>query len=145
MAELAQYAALPYVHLGDVLHICLITSRETKRWVIPKGWPKPSVRPYEQAAREAREEAGLVGEIAPDPLGSYVYNKRMSGRKYVTCRVSVFPFLVLAQHIRWPEMRERQLLWTPIVDAAGMVAEPDLALLLSALPVWVEAQQELCI
>jgi 8-oxo-dGTP pyrophosphatase MutT (NUDIX family) len=145
LAELAQYAALPYVHLDGVLHICLITSRETKRWVIPKGWPKPSVRPHEQAAREAREEAGLVGEIAPDPLGSYVYNKRMDRRKYVTCRVAVFPFLVQAQRIRWPEKRERQLLWTPIEDAASKVAEPDLALLLSALPVWVDAQQDMCL
>lgn len=140
MAELAQYAALPYVHIDGKLQICLITSRETKRWVIPKGWPKPKVRPHEQAAREAKEEAGLVGEIATDAIGSYTYSKRIQFLKYVTCRVSVFPLLVLAQRTKWPEQGQRELLWTPVADAAGMVAEPDLALLLSALPEWVETQ-----
>ena len=78
MAELAQYAALPYVHLEDGLRICLITSRGTKRWIIPKGWPKAQLRPHELAAQEAEEEAGLLGEIASDPIGSYSYRSSIA-------------------------------------------------------------------
>lgn len=140
MAELAQYAALPYVQLGGDLRVCLITSRGTRRWIIPKGWPKPPLRPYEQAAREAEEEAGLVGEIAIDPIGSYTYRKRLHFFASAVCRVSVYPLLVRAQHGRWPEQAERELIWVPTGEAAHMVREPDLGRLLAALPLWVGAQ-----
>ena len=140
MAELAQYAALPYVRLADGLRICLITSRGTKRWIIPKGWPKAPLRPHELAAQEAEEEAGLLGEIASDPIGSYSYRKRLHFFAFVTCRVAVYPLRVQAQKARWPERDERELAWTPIADAARMVNEPDLRRLLAALPLWIDAQ-----
>jgi 8-oxo-dGTP pyrophosphatase MutT (NUDIX family) len=140
VAELAQYAALPYVHLADGLRICLITSRGTKRWIIPKGWPKDQLRPHELAAQEAEEEAGLLGDIASDPIGSYTYRKRLHFLAFVTCRVSVFPLRVHAQEARWPERNERELAWTPVAEAARMVKEPDLRRLLAALPLWIEAQ-----
>ncbi len=139
LSEYAQYAALPYVQLGGDIWVCLITSRETKRWVIPKGWPKPPFAPHEQAAREAKEEAGLVGDIWTEPIGSYTYRKRL----HLTskdCRVAVYPLLVRAQRGRWREQAERQLVWVSAVEAAGMVAEPDLGQLLTLLPLWLEAQ-----
>lgn len=140
MAELAQYAALPYVRLADGLRICLITSRETKRWVIPKGWPKANLPPHELAALEAMEEAGLLGDIASDPIGSYTYRKRLRLFSSVICRVAVYPLLVHAQQGTWPERHERELTWTPVAEAARMVDEPDLRRLLDALPLWIEAQ-----
>jgi len=140
VAELAQYAALPYVQLGGELQVCLITSRGTKRWIIPKGWPKPPLRPHEQAAREAQEEAGLVGDIASDPIGSYSYRKRLHFLAFVTCRVAVYPLLVRAQYGHWPEQAERELVWTPVAEAARLVKEPDLGRLLAALPLWIDAQ-----
>ena len=140
VAELAQYAALPYVTLDGDLSVCLITSRGTGRWIIPKGWPKPRLRPYELAAREAEEEAGLLGEIAADPIGSYSYRKRLHFFASADCRVVVYPLLVTAQYGRWPEQAERQLLWVPAPKAAGMVREPELARLLAALPSWLTAQ-----
>jgi 8-oxo-dGTP pyrophosphatase MutT (NUDIX family) len=140
VAELAQYAALPYIQLDGDVRVCLITSRGTKRWIIPKGWPKPPLQPYEQAAREAEEEAGLVGEIAADAIGSYTYRKRLHFFSSATCRVSVYPMLVRAQYGHWPEQGERELMWVPAGKAAGMVHEPDLARLLAALPHWIESQ-----
>ena len=140
MAELAQYAALPYVTLDGDLSVCLITSRGTGRWIIPKGWPKPRLRPYELAAREAEEEAGLVGEIAADPIGSYTYRKRLHFFASADCRVVVYPLLVTAQYGHWPEQAERKLIWVPAPKAAGMVREPELARLLAALPSWITAQ-----
>ena len=140
MAELAQYAALPYVLLGGDIRVCLITSRSTKRWIIPKGWPKPPLQPYEQAAREAEEEAGLLGEIAAEAIGSYAYRKRLHFLSAPICRVSVFPLLVSAQRGRWPEKAERELVWVSVGAAAGMVRERDLGRLLEALPHWIAAR-----
>lgn len=142
VAELAQCAALPYLLLGGEIRVCLITSRGTKRWVIPKGWPNPPFQPYEQAAREAEEEAGLVGEIAVDPIGSYTYSKRLHFLSSAECRVSVYPLLVTIQRVRWPEQAERELLWVPAGMAADMVHEAELGRLLESLPRWV-AEKEL--
>lgn len=140
MAELAQYAALPYIRLDGDIRVCLITSRGTRRWIIPKGWPKPPLRPYEQAAREAEEEAGLVGQIATDPIGSYTYRKRLHFLASADCRVSVYPLLVTAQCGQWPEQAERKLTWVSAAMASGMVQEPELGRLLAALPEWITAQ-----
>lgn len=140
VAEYAQYAALPYIRLDGDIRVCLITSRGTKRWIIPKGWPKPPFEPYEQAAREAEEEAGLVGEISTDPIGSYTYRKRLHFFASADCRVAVYPLLVRVQRERWPEQAERQFTWVSVVEAASMVQEPDLARLLSSLPDWLDEQ-----
>ena len=141
VAELAQCAALPYLLLGDEIRVCLITSRGTKRWIIPKGWPNPPFQPYEQAAREAEEEAGLVGEIAADPIGSYTYRKRLHFFSSAECRVSVSPLLVTIQWVRWPEQAERELIWVPAIEAADMVHEAELGRLLVSLPRWVDAKE----
>lgn len=137
MTELGQYAALPYILIADDLRICLITSRETKRWVIPKGWPKAGLLPHELAAREAVEEAGLIGDIELDPIGSYSYVKRLRLFSSVTCLVTVFPLLVHTQRVHWREERERTLAWMSPAEAAQNVNEPDLSRLLTALPRWV--------
>src|SRR5271156_4832943 len=64
-ARRLQYAALPYrVSARARTEIMLITSRETRRWIIPKGWPQKGRAPHRSAAREAFEEAGVVGKVA---------------------------------------------------------------------------------
>ncbi|MFN3868603.1 MAG: NUDIX hydrolase [Hyphomicrobiaceae bacterium] len=129
-----QYAALPYVAIGGGLLVCLATSRETRRWIIPKGWPKKKLAPHVLAAEEAMEEAGLAGHISPAPLGSYVYEKRFVGQPSRMCRVVVFPLLVTSQALDWPERAERELVWVPATDAAALVDEAELAAMLRALP-----------
>ena len=66
-----QYAALPYRIEAGQVRVLLITSRETHRWVIPKGWPMNGLKPQDAAAVEAAEEAGLIGSIESQPLGSF--------------------------------------------------------------------------
>ena len=70
-----QFAALPFQYGEDGrLRVMLLTSRETRRWVIPKGWPIHGRKPSEVAAQEAFEEAGLLGTIVGKrPIGSYHY------------------------------------------------------------------------
>lgn len=139
VAELEQYAALPYMLLDGGVRVCLITSRGTRRWVIPKGWPKPPRQPYQQAAREAIEEAGLVGEIASEPIGSYTYRKRLHFFATRLCRVSVYPLLVTKQQAEWREQDERERNWVSAEEAAGMVQEPELGELLAGFPNWLAA------
>eukprot|EP01037_Dinobryon_pediforme_P043882 gene43882-55248_t len=73
-----QVAALPVIKTATgETRVVLMTSRETRRWVIPKGWPITGLKNHEAAAREAFEEVGLVGAIGKKPIGSYQYFKRM--------------------------------------------------------------------
>lgn len=138
MHVLNQYAALPYVLTPDGVLVCLITSRESRRWVIPKGWPKSKLTPYELAELEAREEAGLIGTISREPIGTYTYRKRLHMFAHVTCRVTVFPLLVDSNRLKWPEKKERKLAWVAPRKAAKRVAEEELSELILALPRWLE-------
>jgi ADP-ribose pyrophosphatase YjhB (NUDIX family) len=40
--------------------VLLVTSRETGRWIIPKGGPIKGFKPAKTAAREAYEDAGAL-------------------------------------------------------------------------------------
>src|SRR5215208_6047832 len=119
-----QYAALPYRQCADgTLEIMLVTSRETRRWVIPKGWPVKARKPHASAAREALEEAGLVGEVGTQPIGSYRYDKRLKSGTVVPCRVDVFPLEVRSQRKRWLEKGQRETRWFSLQEAAQAVNE----------------------
>jgi 8-oxo-dGTP pyrophosphatase MutT (NUDIX family) len=128
-----QSAALPVLGEGAARRVVLITSRETKRWVVPKGWIEKQEAPHRSAAREAFEEAGLDGEADADPLGAYAYGKRMPRGLVLPTEVLVFRFRVAALLPDWPERRERvRRLFTPAA-AAALVQEPELAALLLKL------------
>jgi 8-oxo-dGTP pyrophosphatase MutT (NUDIX family) len=120
-----QYAALPY-RLEGRLEIMLITSRETRRWVVPKGWPMKGRRPRGTAAREALEEAGITGDIEKQAFGSYAYIKRGLGGQRWPCEVKVFPLLVRKERENWRERDQRTRHWFDYRDAAEAVIEPGL-------------------
>src|SRR5688572_13073405 len=114
----------------DGVEILLITSRNSKRWILPKGWLMEGLSAAESAAREAFEEAGVVGKIGGKTIGSYHYLKE---RKYgggVPCRVDVFALQVTAQMEEWPEKGAREIAWLPLEQAAVRVSEPGLRELL---------------
>jgi 8-oxo-dGTP pyrophosphatase MutT (NUDIX family) len=120
-----QYAALPWRMTGSV-EIMVVTSRETRRWVIPKGWPMKGRKPYVAAAIEAEQEAGLVGKLEKKALGSYHYVKRMKNGAALLCRVDVFPMRVVKQRKNWPEKHQRMTQWLHYLEAAEEVAEEEL-------------------
>jgi len=122
-----QYGALPYrVHKDATLEVLLITSRETKRWIIPKGWPIRGLKPGEAAAREAYEEAGVRGRVGRS-LGNYTYRKFSPDRQaFYPCEVRVYPLAVTKQLKDWPEARERKARWYSMSEAVSLVAEDGL-------------------
>jgi 8-oxo-dGTP pyrophosphatase MutT (NUDIX family) len=126
-----QYAALPY-RVGGGVEILLITSRETGRWVLPKGWPMKGRKAHAAAAREALEEAGVRGKIGKSAIGRYSYGKRLSNGAVLACMVEVYPLAVARQLTRWPEQDQRTLGWFSPSDAAELVDEAELAALIEA-------------
>ena len=123
----AQYAALPFrMNKSGQPEVLLITSRETKRWVIPKGWPMSNKLPCQTAQIEAYEEAGILGNVRFEPVGFYRYLKQRI-KKPVWCRVAVFPMTVEQQCATWPEKDERIGRWFSLEEAAKAVHEPELA------------------
>ena len=122
-----QLGALPYRFDGDgELKILLVTSRETRRWVIPKGNPMARRKSHEAAALEAVEEAGAEGEIGTEPIGAFRYRKQRRLLLAVTAEVEVFPLRVERLLDDWPEAHERQRQWFSRAEAAAAVQEPGL-------------------
>ena len=127
-----QFAALPWRETpGRGLEILLITSRETGRWVVPKGWPIKGLSPGFAALREAFEEAGVEGYAALEAMGSYGYDKRLATGQLQPVRVEVFPMQVSVEHDQWPEKHQREKLWSSPAIAAAMVDEPELGQLIA--------------
>ncbi len=127
-----QYAALPWREGKAGLEILLITSRETRRWVIPKGWPMITLAAHDAAAQEAWEEAGVRGEIVATPIGAFRYHKRMKSGPPQRCRVDVYPLAVGVEEKDWPEKRQRQRRWVSAPEASRMVEEPGLRVLIDS-------------
>jgi len=113
-----QAAALP-VRNGK---ICLVTSSNGKRWVIPKGLIEPGQTAGETALQESWEEAGLVGLLDPEPVGSYIYDKWCG-----TCHVIVYLMQVTEVANNWPENDLRQRVWLSAAGALERIDDPGLA------------------
>ena len=125
-----QVAALCWRRSGNGLRVLLVTSRDTGRWVIPKGWPMRNRTEPEAAAREAWEEAGLRGEIAETSVGVYTYRKLLGRGRSVPCVVRVFALEVREMTKRYPETGQRRVKWFAQAKAARRVLEPELAALI---------------
>ncbi|MEJ7926959.1 DUF47 family protein [Sphingobium sp. AN641] len=128
-----QVAALPYSTTADgAMRILLITSRDTRRWVIPKGNRIKGLPGHRAAELEAYEEAGIHGIACPASLGRYRYDKRRRSGDAREATVEVFPLAVTGQLKQWPEQGQRELRWFPVAEAARAVQEPDLQSIIAA-------------
>jgi 8-oxo-dGTP pyrophosphatase MutT (NUDIX family) len=129
-----QYGALPYRFSKDAaLEVLLVTTRGTRRWIIPKGWPIKGLRPGKSAAREAFEEAGVRGRVGAKPMGLFTYDKLVDeAGAQTTCEVKVYPLLVKRQSEVWPESQQRTTQWVEPSRAIAMIKEPDLKKILAS-------------
>ncbi|MEN8894846.1 MAG: NUDIX hydrolase [Yoonia sp.] len=121
----AQFAALCYRYKNDKLQVCIVTTRNTGRWILPRGWPTHKKTAYDGAAIEAFEEAGVTGQVFPNAVGTYVYDKPIDD--------GVAPVLVVVYAIhatdvakKWPEKAERKRKWVSLKKAAAKLDEPGL-------------------
>lgn len=129
-SETRQVAALPWRLTEDGRQILMIPSRETRRWVIPKGGRMVGKTDPEAAAQEAMEEAGVRGEMDQTSIGVFRYAKGLKDGGVRQCVVSVYPLQVLVQLGAWPEAHQRERRWMSMSEAADLVHEPDLAALI---------------
>jgi 8-oxo-dGTP pyrophosphatase MutT (NUDIX family) len=116
-----QAAAIPVQLNGSEPRILLITSRQRRRWIVPKGLIEDDQSPQEAALAETYEEAGVRGTIIGGSVGSYEYHK-WGG----TCRVAVFLLRVEEELPDWPESDYRDRKWVGLKQALEMIDNPDL-------------------
>lgn len=112
--------------------ILLVTSRDTGRWVIPKGWPAKRLKAREAAAREAMEEAGVSGKIGTKPIGTYQYRRPHQNGDQLH-NVSVYVVAARSAFDHWPEEAQRKRAWFSISTAVRRVAEPELRRLIKRI------------
>ncbi len=136
-----QYAALPWRLHGQDVQILLITSRRTRRWIIPKGWPMEGCKPTVCAAREAEEEAGVTGEISKVSVGQFRYMKVLRDGMELPCRVEVFPLKVTQESSNWDEMDARERRWCSVPEASAAVLEPQLKMVIRRFGARIAAEK----
>lgn len=140
----SQVAALPFHwDMNGKLRILMITSRDRGRWVMPKGWLMNGKHPWQAAKIEALEEAGAIGFVLDQPIGTYRYEKRLRRGRVALCRVNVYPMLVDRLNSHWKEQKERNRHWFSVEKSAKLVDEPELSELLRRLAVNPERILEL--
>lgn len=121
-----QVGALVWRQDQTGVQVLLITSRDTRRWIIPKGWRHKDLSRSQSAVREAFEEAGVRGQ-ARRKLGSFTYKKLLkSPARHIDCIVDVYLVDFKKQEKTWPEQEERTVAWVSPSVAAQRVEEPEL-------------------
>ena len=122
-----QFAALPvFINQKGEVEICLVTSRGSGRWIIPKGNPIDGLEPYEVAAQEALEEAGLIGQMEPLSIGTFEFYRNRGGRES-TCSVEVYVLKAEKQLRKWAEQDQRSVRRCSLKKALSLVCSPGLA------------------
>lgn len=135
-----QVGALCWRKAKSGLRILLITSRDTGRWVIPKGWPMRNRSEAGAAEREAFEEAGVKGRIDERAFDVFRYDKRLDNGRLLPCLVRVYPLEVDSMLKRYPETGQRKLKWFAAEKAARKVGEPGLTQLIRAFAARQQAE-----
>jgi 8-oxo-dGTP pyrophosphatase MutT (NUDIX family) len=125
-----QYGVLALRVRGDSAWVMLVTSRGTRRWIIPKGNPEKGKTGAAVGAIEAFEEAGLLGEVWNKPIGSYLSPKHLASGRVTTCSIEVYRMDVEEVLDDWPEKGQRERAWYPLDEAAMLVGEGGLVALM---------------
>lgn len=121
-----QFAALCFRVRNKKVQFLLVTSRNTGRWVVPKGWPMDNMTPQDAALQEAWEEAGVKGKVVGNTVGIYSYAKQL-GEEKLPCVVALFPVKVQSLAKTFPESAQRKRKWATGKKAAALLDEPELA------------------
>jgi 8-oxo-dGTP pyrophosphatase MutT (NUDIX family) len=129
-----QVAALCYRETADGVRVLMVTSRGSGRWILPKGWPIRGKDGSQSAQQEAWEEAGVrQADLESEPLGRYVYTKRLDNG--TTAQVETYVYRMEVEDLAsdYPECDSRDRRWICPQEAANLVSEPELRELLLSL------------
>jgi 8-oxo-dGTP pyrophosphatase MutT (NUDIX family) len=130
-AGLRQAGALPYALVDGRMTFLLITSRRSGKWIFPKGAIEPHLTPWDSAAIEAIEEAGVSGQIEHEPIGSYRASVGNNGVALVD--VDLYPLLVTRQHDTWREQNQRLRHWVTLPEARRLLTDRSISRLAAKL------------
>lgn len=133
--RIRQVAAIPFrLNARGDIEVMLVTSRTTRRFIVPKGWPMKGKSGRKAATIEAQEEAGVLGKTLKEPAGTYSYWKRLANR-FIRVDVIVYLLKVTEELADWQEAKRRQRAWLAPADAAMLIDEPDLSTLVKTLTI----------
>jgi len=131
---LNQASVTAYRILDGEVQVLLMTSRDTGRWIIPRGNINGRSTPSKAAEKEAYEEAGVIGAITSStPLGIYTYSKKLASGEARAATVEVYLLRLKEQLKKWPEKGKRKLSWVSTKEAVGLIEEPGVVPLLRRL------------
>ncbi len=131
-----QVAALCWRKEKGRKEVLLITSRDTGRWIVPKGWPIKGLSDAQAAMREAWEEAGVrAGADKARPAGQFFYDKALDDGSVIPITAHLYKVRLRKGDLAdsFPEAAERKRLWVPAKKAAKLVREPELKAILRSL------------
>ncbi len=123
--EALQFGALAYLLEKKQPKYLVITSRRTGRWIFPKGQPEKDENGWETAAREAFEEAGVIGTGQPQEIGRYRSLKFRSDWVQ-PLDIVLYPVRIDSLMPDWDENGERQRRMVTIKEAATLLSQPDM-------------------
>ncbi|GAB2187194.1 NUDIX hydrolase [Roseibium sp. LAB1] len=106
--------------------ILLVSTRDTGRFILPKGWPEKDKPAFETALIEAYEEAGIVGKADPRAIGSFRSFKGLADGLKIRTKVVVFKIRFEKQLKEFPELGQRKRVWLPLSKAIEAADEPAL-------------------
>ncbi|AML50262.1 MULTISPECIES: NUDIX hydrolase [Falsihalocynthiibacter] len=125
-----QFGAICYRVANGKIQILLITSRRSRLWIVPKGWPINGKTPAQSAAIEAWEEAGAIGVMGDACIGLYSHTKKATKGEILPVMVSLFALQVKRTAKKFPEKSQRKRKWVSRKKAASMVSDPELGKIL---------------
>lgn len=127
LPQLRQVAALCFRHGLFGKEVLLITSRGSKQWITPKGWPIKRKQDHEAAFQEAWEEAGVrTARVTTQPIGSYQSVKQLKNQSYAGITTDVFLTEVFSVADSFPEANQRSRAWLTPQEAATRIRERQL-------------------
>lgn len=118
---LKQSGVIPYRERNGRIEILLITTRDRRNWVIPKGGIVNGMTPPASAAKEAWEEAGVIGEVDDNELGTYKYRK---GGKVYRVKMYLLPVEKVSDY--YPEADKRYRRWLDANHAIKLIKKDSL-------------------
>ena len=129
-----QVAALPWRLAADGgLEFLLVTSRTSRHWLLPKGWPIPGKSGLESALQEAFEEAGIHAKGPDTPLGRYAFIKVLHDLTELPCTMAVYGVGNALEVSEWPEKGQRERKWFTQADAVAIAFDYNLSLFLATV------------